>query len=237
VEAPGDPPLPEGFEPRWNWRGCETCGHLFTEGHPDGAALASLHQLPWQPGDPGRGRRESGELVHRVALLRGTLEGDWLDVEAGQGTLLASALEFGYRAQGIDPRRAAVAHLQSQDLPAQVAGIEAVQGRELFDVISFWEGFETLAFPAEALQAVARLLRPGGILAIRVPNVDSLPWREMDAAQSNPYWGDPRRLHHFSREHLYWLLRRNGFEPCDFMVSASLAAGMEVCATFKDEAP
>jgi SAM-dependent methyltransferase len=222
-----------------DWRVCETCGHLFTADHFDVHAARSEADLPaWGP-DSSRTsstvvRGQAGRIVHRVCELRGSISGVWMDAVLGDGALLAVAHEFGYEVLGLDPRETAVQRMTSLGYPARRQALEELPGDPQFDVISMVACLERAPFPAQTLQQAARLLRPDGVLFLSLPNTDSALWRELDARAENPWWSCPENFHNFSREHLFWLLRRCGFEPCDYAVSELTPVGMDVCAVLAE---
>ena len=95
----------------------------------------------------------------------------------------------------------------------RIPGINLISGDILhpglelnsFDIITFWHVLEHLPDPARALQRTADLLRPGGIVLVSLPAVDSL-----QAALFRRHWYGfddvPRHLHHFSSDSLKLLL-------------------------------
>jgi len=222
------------------WRGCESCGHLFAEGYFDAAAAqrlaarAEVVRLPGE-GDIEAERRSAARLVHRISELRGSIEGAWLDVGTGSGALVTTAAEFGYDAAGLDTNVAVVERLKAFGYDAGLAPIESLEGEDAFDVISFDGSLVRFPFPGQALAAAARLLRPGGVVFVSMPNVDSFSWKQLDARNENPFWSELSSFHNFSREHLYWLLRQQGLAPVDFAVSERYPAGMEVCAVLAED--
>jgi SAM-dependent methyltransferase len=217
-----------------SWRGCETCGHIFTDGYFDEAGLASLFSTanPAQvPGlDTERHRPVTARIVDRVSGVRGALGGRWLDVGVGNGALQTTAEEFGYETVGLELREACAEKLRALGYDVRCLELESLPAEERFDVISMADVLEHVAFPAQTLQAAHERLQPGGLLFVSMPNVDTFVWRQLDEAGTNPYWAELEHYHNFSREHLYWLLRRNGFEPCHYAVSERYRAGMEVIA-------
>ncbi|MCB9915439.1 MAG: class I SAM-dependent methyltransferase [Planctomycetes bacterium] len=216
------------------WLGCETCGHVFTEGWFDDEASARLMEranpLQLASAAAEEHRITAARLVQRVSVVRGALGGRWLDVGFGNGALLTTAEEFGYEAVGLDLRGEGAAELQALGYDARLGSLADLDASERFDVISFADVLEHTPFPAETLTAAAAHLAPGGLLFVSMPNVDSYPWKVLDRKGANPYWTEIEHYHNFSREHLYWLLRRTGFEPCDYAVSERYRAGMEVIA-------
>jgi len=78
-----------------------------------------------------------------------------------------------------------------------------------FDAVTLWDVLEHLPDPASTLQEVRRIIKPDGVLLIRVPNYDS--W---DATIFGPAWAGldvPRHFYVFSRNCLLKLLEKNGF--------------------------
>lgn len=222
------------------WRGCEHCGHLFTEGYLADESLDLLlsRSNPSQtPGaDVERLRPVSGRIVSRVSQVRGEVGGRWLDVGFGDGSLLTTAEEFGYQAVGLDLRRECVDALVELGYDARCQTLDELDGEEQFDVVSLADSLEHMPFPVEVMSDVFRLLRPGGLVFISMPNVDTYVWKLLDEAGNNPYWGELEHFHNFSREHLYWLLRKTGFEPCHYGISERYRSGMEVIAVRQEPA-
>src|SRR5205085_9377865 len=69
---------------------------------------------------------------------------------------------------------------------------------------------EHLPRPAAALDRVASLLRPGGVVYLAVPDAGSALAR----ALGRHWWSViPTHVQYFTRASLYTLLRRRGFEP------------------------
>lgn len=234
VDCSRHPSFKPGLPATIRWIGCKTCGHIFTEGYLDEAALERLfsaaHSSQLLGANTERDRPISGRIVERVSHLRGVLGGSWLDVGVGAGSLMTTAEEFGYETLGLDLRAETVQKLEELGYNARQHGVEGLEGEELFDVISMADVLEHMPFPAVVLQDVHRLLRPQGVVFLSMPNVDSFVWRHLEQAEQNPYWVEIEHFHNFSREHLYWLLRKCGFEPIDYSVSERYRAGMEVIA-------
>jgi SAM-dependent methyltransferase len=86
-----------------------------------------------------------------------------LDVGAGDGTLVAALVRRGRDAVGLE-RHADGPHLQDGEL-VDVTGTWAA--------IVFWHSLEHLREPGAALDHAARLLEPGGLLIVALPNVAS----------------------------------------------------------------
>jgi ubiquinone/menaquinone biosynthesis C-methylase UbiE len=75
-----------------------------------------------------------------------------------------------------------------------------------FDAITLWDVLEHLHDPLASLNEIRRILKPGGMLVMRMPNGES--W---DARLFGPYWAGldaPRHLYVFDRATLSALLKK-----------------------------
>jgi SAM-dependent methyltransferase len=226
------PALPDTMR----WLTCTRCGHVFVDGFFDDAALAVLfaganaHQLPGLA-DLDRGRMLSAHIIERVVRLRGRAGGRWLDVGFGNGTLVTTAVEYGFTGVGVDVREAAVAQLRAEGYEAHCATLETFESKDAFDVVSLCDVLEHLPFPRVALARAKALLAPGGTLLVTAPNRDCHQWKALDRVGKNPYWSELEHLHNFGRARLEALLVELGFAPAWYSASERYLAGMEVYAT------
>ncbi len=218
--------------PVMSWHECGACGHVFTEGTFDDAALdvvfAKTHPGQTVGYDMERQRPISARMVERVA--RHCRDGLWLDVGFGNGSLLFTAEEWGYVPVGLDLRKANVEALTTLGYEAHRLSIEALPHDGRYSVVSMADVLEHLPFPKVGLAAAHRLLRPDGILFLSMPNMDNMVWRLLHANGVNPYWGELEHYHNFSRKRLYALLEEHGFTPLAYHVSERYRVCMEVIA-------
>jgi len=183
---------------RWaliNWRG-----------YPFGCrAPAAVRGLLWPVAAVTLDRRRAlGYVPYRV-------DGRLLDFGCGVGRYVGRMKAAGWRAEGIDVSPEAVrlgrqaglllhhGTLPGADLPA-----------ESFDVVTMWQALEHVPSPKATLEAVGRLLRPGGRLVVVCPRLDSL-----DARWFGSCWFAlelPRHLTHFTAATLRRHLEATGFE-------------------------
>lgn len=156
---------------------CAACGVTTTSPWPTDDELAVAYAGFYRP----ESGRFSGPLdrVLRAgrSRLAGRLDaiappGPVLDVGAGDGTLVDALRATGREAVGLEPygSRADLVAAQPADL---LDGGEA--GR--YAAVVFWHVLEHLRDPSPQLAAAARLLAPGGVLVIAVPNAASLQAR------------------------------------------------------------
>jgi SAM-dependent methyltransferase len=108
-------------------------------------------------------RRTRGRLARR--LLQVAPPGPVLDVGAGEGALVEALRREGKEAAGLDPFVSGP-HVRKGELADEEEGAWAA--------VVFWHSLEHLRQPAAALEQAVRLLAPGGVIVISVPNSDSL---------------------------------------------------------------
>ena len=182
---------------------CPACGTARTAGDP----IPGAHEAgAYAPGPP-RGARLAAPLLEafdrrRLALL-GDARGPLLDVGAGRGRFVAHARAHGFPdAIGIEPSaRAPAPHVEAVALEdAAFAGLGA---------ITLWHVLEHVEDPGAALERLRGWLRPGGVLLVGVPDLDSL-----QARIGGPRWYHldlPRHRTHFTSRGVRMLLERTGF--------------------------
>lgn len=132
-------------------------------------------------------------LCDRVTRYR-PQHGCLLDVGCATGSFLFAMQQRGWQVQGVEP----VAHAAAQ--ARQVFGLEVFVGLlekaaypdATFDVVTLWDVLEHVADVQSTLAEVARILKPGGLLAFSVPNPASLEARLFGANWLG--WERPRHL-------------------------------------------
>ena len=122
-------------------------------------------------------------------------KGSILDVGAGTGDFLWEAKKEGWEVYGVEPSIKARerASIKGITLYPKLDFEEARQ----FDVITLWHVLEHVPDFKSEISQLKKLLKPGGILVIAVPNFLSY-----DAVKYGKYWAGydvPRHLWHFSR--------------------------------------
>jgi 2-polyprenyl-3-methyl-5-hydroxy-6-metoxy-1,4-benzoquinol methylase len=172
--------------------------------------------------------------LHNARVARYITSGKWLDVGFGNGSLLFTAEEWGFRPFGLDLRKSSVDVMNKLGIESFCADISSLEEPGNFSVISMADVLEHIPFPADALAAARRLLCSNGILFVSMPNYDSFAWRLLDAQNGNPYWGELEHLHNFSRARLYTLLKDFGFEPIHYDISQRYRVCMEIIAKCAD---
>jgi SAM-dependent methyltransferase len=147
---------------------------------------------------------------------------DVLEIGSHLGAFLQTAEEWGWRPVGLDVGRDTSDFARQRGLTVRGETIEDARlASESFEAVLVWNCFEQLPDPGATLAAIRRVLRPWGLLGIRIPN--ALPYRLLrqgalkregfarKALAYNNLLGFPY-LYGYTAENLNRLLERSGFE-------------------------
>jgi 2-polyprenyl-3-methyl-5-hydroxy-6-metoxy-1,4-benzoquinol methylase len=213
---------------RWRAAG-EVCGKRFARCGQcgivrlyDRVAASQLHRLyaGYYPGeDPSpeelRSQLANPTFAHRrIRLEAAALPSRRIfEVGCGDGNFLAYLRGHGWQVHGseYDP--------DTVSLVRRRHGIELFAGDVVggtpagapFDVIAAYHVLEHVYRPAEWLRALRRMIAPGGIIHLQVPNHGSLTRRLTGAAWASVMF--PQHVYFYSPRTLSALLRREGFVP------------------------
>jgi len=185
---------------------CNVCGSRTTWPVPSDSELELAYGSWYRPADGRFGgigdrvlRATRGRLAGRLDLI--APPGPILDVGAGDGALLDALAGLGRDAIGLER------HSERPDV--REAELSDLEGE--FAAIVFWHSLEHLRDAGSELARAARLLAPGGVVVVAMPNPASLQaqafgdsWLALDL---------PRHLVHVPAPALLARLRKLGLEP------------------------
>jgi len=200
--------------------GCSRCGIVYAHPRPTEAELAAYYSRP--DGWDGRITEDESEALRRVERLRRKHTADLdrlravtglpepspglplraLDVGCGVGGWLSALRAGGWDTYGIEPgsRAAAIAareHTLLDGIPADSS----------FDLVILHHTLEHLRDPAATIRELAAALKPGGIIWISVPNLETLgTHRDLD------YMSSDKHVFTFTTESIRSLLALAGIE-------------------------
>jgi SAM-dependent methyltransferase len=154
--------------------------------------------------------RRAHELLERVERLRGG-PGRLLDVGCGIGTELRVARERGWHATGIELAAAslAIARDDGLDVIGEPLGQVPLPPAS-FDLVTVNHALEHIPHVRPVLDEVRRVLRPGGLLFVSVPNLDAWQHRLRLDRLGGLAFGDDHFLF-FTPAALRRLLATDGF--------------------------
>ncbi|HEV8599014.1 MAG TPA: methyltransferase domain-containing protein [Gemmatimonadales bacterium] len=153
---------------------CRSCTHIYRNPRERREALAEAYQAAGPDEVVLRELFEVQRAVSRTRLRRLTAltghSGRGLEVGSYAGGFLAAAAAAGWTFEGVDVNPKAQEFAARQGLRVTRGEISDVEAEPAFDVVAIWNTFEQLYDARSAVVAAGRLLKPGGILAVRFPN-------------------------------------------------------------------
>ena len=205
-------------DPRFYVRRCSHCGLGWTEPQASDSEIGRWYS----PAYYGKGNVRFNIAFEKLVRLfrsrrakviaRRTSKGAVLDVGCGRGLTLGYLQSMGYEPYGIEITEEGAWHARHRLGIRVHTGdfMEAPFKPGQFNAVIFWHSLEHIRRPIEALLHVKKLLKPGGLLVIAVPNFGSL-----QAKLFGPYWFHldiPRHYFHFSGAALRTALHDLGFK-------------------------
>lgn len=202
---------------------CPVCLLEFTQSPPDesesGRYYSSENYIPHS--DSVRSLTGRIYYIIRQIMLRrkrrlvkretGKSGGALLDYGSGTGHFAAAMKKAGWNVTGLELND------KAREYSTKSLGIKAIRPDEInrlpsgsFDCITFWHVLEHLSDIKGIMAEVKRLLRPGGVGLIALPNnmsYDSMYYRNYWAA-----YDVPRHLWHFNPVSFTNFAARSGFE-------------------------
>jgi 2-polyprenyl-3-methyl-5-hydroxy-6-metoxy-1,4-benzoquinol methylase len=203
---------------------CKTCHMVRTEPVFFDSQLEQYYSLPYY-GDGKKkfiglaellthffNRKRARSILSHMNSIREWREGrvnKILDIGCGRGNLLKILNEMGCECYGVEraefPRDGSDSNIRFYT--GKLNDISLT--KSFFDAVVIWHVLEHTDNPMQMIQETARILRPGGILAVAVPNFGSFQarlfrerWFHLDL---------PRHRHHFTPDTLLRLLVKNDF--------------------------
>jgi 2-polyprenyl-3-methyl-5-hydroxy-6-metoxy-1,4-benzoquinol methylase len=188
---------------------CAGCGFSFTQDYPEESEIAKFYESDnyISHSDTSEGfsnkiyRFARGLMLRRkqklIQNITGLKKGTILDIGSGTGHFVNSMKNTGWKAKGIEinekARNFAITHFGVDiSTPDKIPAIEAGS----FDCVTLWHVLEHFHDPYKYISEIYRLVKPGAICVIALPNCSSY-----DAERYKKFWAAwdvPRHLWHFN---------------------------------------
>lgn len=161
----------------WNYVGCPRCSLVFLNPRPTREELAIFYNQ-YYVYDRERYRRTVEQQKSWLQLLERFSKkgGKLLEVGCSYGYFLAAARDYGWQVEGIELSAEAASFARQRLRLPIIQGTLSDRRKEIFglyDVVVAWHLLEHEIDPFKFLKEAYDILCPGGILALRVPNLDS----------------------------------------------------------------
>jgi SAM-dependent methyltransferase len=206
-----NPWLPQDY----TYSKCIDCDFVYVNPRPLPEEVEEIYAAHTNPFDQEEyeGLDVEGETLERLVkrLKKEMPDGHMLDMGCGRGDFLKVAQDHGYTVHGSDLSTADGPH---KDIPIFQGFLkDANFTTEEFDIIVTRNTLEHIFDPNEDLRELNRILKPGGLLYVKVPHVKyEEGWRCKAFFGFKSLFTPPVHLNHFSTSTLSGILRRNGFE-------------------------
>lgn len=190
---------------------CSDCSHVFVNPRLQQAISDDIYARYWRNLEPPKVRTsEYGRYVCRQLSALHT-PGEFLDFGCGWGAVLSAAGLEGWRATGLEVDERKVAFCREQGLTAVYGDLlDQPFAAEMFDAALAEQVFEHLYTPVAYMKELHRVLKPGGVLYVAVPNFGGI-----EAKVRGAKWDLVHPVSHvryFDRRSLADMAERCGFE-------------------------
>lgn len=205
---------------------CRNCGLIRTDPRPTPEAMRAYYPDDYGPyvgsrisgGSrvPTRRQKLLDPLVRRIFRFNTNVvpdlpPGRMLEIGCASGSFLAQMASIGWTVSGIEfsPVAASAARAAGYEVFAGTIA-EVPEPAHAYDLVVGWMVVEHLHDPVNALGTLARWTRPGGRLAISLPNAGALEFRLFKGAGYALHL--PNHLYHFTPRTISMLLERSGWQ-------------------------
>lgn len=195
---------------------CTECGLVFMNPHPSLQEIINYYPDEYEPYRVSHSRIANLLSLHsswkRYRFIKPYKNsGKLLDIGCSTGTFLNYLKhKGGWDVYGVEMNENAAKIGLEKGINIKIGHFEQVEfDPQSFDVVTLWDVLEHMYDPITVLNKIHQLLKPGGILVIRVPNMDSI-----DAKIFKKYWAGldaPRHLYVFTKFTLHKLLFQSNF--------------------------
>jgi SAM-dependent methyltransferase len=153
---------------------CERCGLVYRNPIERAYELDSIYADATPSKELLQGLHETQLPAYRAQakrLLRALgRRGSGLEIGSYVGGFLAAAREVGLHFEGVDINSEVNTFTRSLGFTVHDGDLESLVMEREVDAIAIWNTFDQLPDPRGAANAAWRLLRPGGVFVVRVPN-------------------------------------------------------------------
>jgi SAM-dependent methyltransferase len=201
------------FDITANYFRCLNCGLICQDYQPDLISLDDLYPNDYPVFHTTKDKFRAWGINKRCkVVLKYKTVGSLIDIGSGNGEFIAQMQDhYHWKVVGIEPNEN-MAHHSRNDLDLTVfnkAWEQIDLGKNLFDAVTMWDVLEHLQNPIAVLNKIRNVLRPDGILVLRLPNYGSIDAKIF--RQNWAGWDSPRHLFVFDKKTLSMILKQSGF--------------------------
>ncbi|TLD41733.1 MAG: SAM-dependent methyltransferase BT3209 [Candidatus Jettenia ecosi] len=196
---------------------CKNCGLVYLKSRPDQQTLIKLyadyHQREGKDEDVWARLMEKN--FKEVSLLLNKIfpeKGKILDVGCGYGHFIEIMQGCGWFAQGVDPSSGTLYYAKKKGLNVIETSVDDSSfPYNFFDVVTAFYVLEHLPDPLSTAKKIFKMLKPGGVIVIRVPHTTPIVRFLSVFTIDNNLYDAPYHLYDFSPMTITVLLKKAGF--------------------------
>jgi SAM-dependent methyltransferase len=173
--------------------------------------------------------RDPNYLSEIRAIERYRKAGRFLDVGCNMGMLLRLAVKRGWNCVGLEPSPALAELAQKHGFPVWNCFMHGVPESEnaSFDVVALSDVFEHIAEPHSFLRQGTRLLKPDGLLYVKVPNARWNIFKQkilglVGKPPRQGLWDSYEHVVHYTDQTLKRILTEGGFRVLEISTEAPI---------------
>jgi SAM-dependent methyltransferase len=202
---------------KWKLVQCPSCKLVYLNPRPTTDELSRMYSQEYYEYRQMQFDHSLHQVEREVAVRLPSAErlarevgktGCWFDIGCASGYLIAAARRLGWHVKGVEistwSAEFARDGLGLDVLCGTLRDFEQKSGDNKFDLITAMAYLEHSSSPLNDLRIAAKLLKPGGLLVIKVPNLSSLD-RLWHGSRWHG-WHLPYHLYHFSPKTLCFAL-------------------------------
>lgn len=203
---------------------CTQCGFVYVDPQPATADLHHYYPAGHQVAEPAL--YEKMDAKPRIKLIANlALESQkkkLLDVGTGKALLLSGLKKRGWEVFGTELSETSRQYACEQGLQVfnSIVNDTPIEQNSL-DVVTLFHSLEHLTNPKQSINEVKGLMRPGGLLVIEVPNINS--WYARFFKGQWFHYDAPRHLYHFSPQTLRSLIENTDLHVESLTTHANLS--------------
>jgi len=202
---------------------CSDCGFQFTQDYPDEKGIGRYYESEEYVSHSNTSKGMYNKLyqfarsfmlqrklsiVNKITVKKG---GSILDIGSGTGHFADTMKRGGWQVKGIEIND------KAREFSKVQFGLDVISPDEIsslrpesFDCITLWHVLEHFHDPFKYASEISRLLKPGGVCIVALPNSSSF-----DAEHYGKFWAAydvPRHLWHFSPSTFRLFADKTGFK-------------------------
>ncbi len=190
------------YNQKGTWLVCKKCGFVFNKCKENLLLEFAAHK--WKSGkEYFKDAYENADNRLGFAWPFLKEKADYLEVGCGTGAFLGLLKKSDLKAVGIEPEKAFFKEAIKRGTVFN-GTFEEFKSEKLFDAVFFWHSLEHFKSVNSTLSKAAKLLKPGGLIFIEVPNIKR-PYAKLSFFFTNMH------ASYFSTNTLNSFLIKNGF--------------------------